>query len=82
MIKKYCDVCGREIDKYADTKRQFYFTRGFETDLCLDCNDKWEEVKTQLRNKYDKLYDKLQREEREEINQFFGKDVFGGKEDD
>lgn len=83
MIKKYCDICKREIDKYAETKHHpFFFTRSFEVDLCLDCADKWEEFKTQLKNKYDKLYSQLEKDEKKEINEFFGTDVFGREDNE
>ena len=82
MIKKYCDLCGKEIDKYGETKKPFLFARSFELDLCLDCDDKWEEFKTHLKNKYDRLFSDLEQEEKREISQFFGRDVFKMDEED
>ena len=82
MIKKYCDLCKREIDKYGETQRPFILAKSFEIDLCLDCEDKWEDFKTKLKRKYDKLYEQLEQDEKKEINEFFKADVFKTDEED
>lgn len=72
MIKRYCDVCKKEIDQYTDRVKPFYGVRAWELDMCLDCRDKWEEFRGTLHKKYDKLYSDLQKQEQKEVCDFLG----------
>lgn len=72
MTKRYCDLCKREIDTYGTSEKPFYYDRTFEIDLCEDCKEKWQAFKETIRNKYDKLHDELQDNERKEIYEFLG----------
>ena len=72
MIKRYCDICKREIDKFADEVRPFYHTRSFDCNLCEDCKEKWTAFKRELQEKYEKQYDELAKAEQKEICDFLG----------
>ena len=72
MIKRYCDMCKREIDQYGDKTKPYYRERAWELDMCLDCKDKWEEFKETTLRKYEKLYEDLYATEQKEICDFLG----------
>ena len=73
MVKRYCDLCKREIDKYGGEKETmpFYRGRAWENiDMCLDCKEKWNDFKENTSKKYDKLYDDLYKAEYKEVREF------------
>lgn len=72
MIKKYCDICKREIDRYADNTYPTFAIREFNVDLCEDCQVKWQTFKVGVQKKYDKLFDDLRNQEMKEIKDFLG----------
>ena len=72
MIKKYCDVCKREIDAHADRVRPFYYARAWELDMCEDCKEKWNDFKVDVQKKYEKLQDELYAQQAKEICDFLG----------
>ena len=65
-------MCKREIDKYSSASKPIYFTRAFNLDLCLDCEEKWKEFKKNVQQKYEKMYDELSKQELKEIRDYLG----------
>ena len=72
MIKKYCDVCKREIDAHADRVKPFFYTRAWELDMCEDCKEKWNNFKVNVQKKYEKLQDELCAQQAKEVCDFLG----------
>ena len=72
MIERYCDICKRKIDKYADTSKVIYYDRAFDVDFCEDCKEKWNKFKETTRGKYNKLYEELANQEKKEVLDFLG----------
>lgn len=80
MIKKYCDICKREIDKFGCSTKEQAFGRWFDVDLCEDCKEKFWSFKKELHEKYDKLYADLQENEVKELYDFLGIEYMGRTE--
>ena len=77
MIRRFCDICGREIDENADVSRLFYGGTSVELDFCEDCKDGYRKFREELHDKYNKQFNELQAKEMEELNKYIGKDIFG-----
>lgn len=77
MIKKYCDMCKKEIDRLSICMRESCGETTLDLDLCEECKKKFIEFRLKLRKKYDALHERTTADELKEMYDFLGIEFMG-----